>query len=260
MNTWKGYTITALSALMLGITVSSQASPIFSIGDGMPVSWDEAINAGNVVPVTSGELTGAAQQFYDDQVGAGNYALAPTQLSIAPVSDGNINPESLVMTWDHPAGDLLGVASWDYVYDVDPDLRGTYLHFSIFAPVGVWDISLELIDIAGNSRGWFLSNPLHDVWQKFWLKAGLVGDQQGFRFFETPGFDITQVVAVRLNESGISSMPFVLPPPGSAISGIPWNAWNHLKVTIPVPGSLYLLLAGLGATLLAGRRRPTAGE
>jgi len=112
---------------------------------------------------------------------------------------------------------------------------------------------LELIDVNGNARGWFLPMPA-GLWGNFQIVANQAGPQGPFiHFFQTPGFDITQVVALRLDEAGNSvTLANPLGPNGLLV----WNAWNHLDVNplaIPEPA-----LAGAGllaVTLLALRRR-----
>ena len=239
-------------ALLL-IAPLSMASPIFSIGEGGDKSWQDALNDGDVT--AANDLTQAAMNFYGTQ-NSGNV------LPVTPEVYTNNNVQghdSLVMSWDLPQTGELAVASWDYTYGVDPDLSNARIHFSVFAPVGVWDISLELIDINGNSVGWFQSMPVHDVWQEFWIKAYSLTDQQGFEFFDGGNFDITQVVAIRLNESGILSMPFPIGPPARPDGSIPivpaWNAWNHLRVDVPEPGTLGLFMTILVLTMSLKRTK-----
>lgn len=256
---------TILVPLLLSVFASSttEASPLFSIGEGGEKTWTQAIADGNVVAVTPGGavgpgsgLTYSANQFYTAQT-AGNFEQSLVTLTpdIA-ISDGSESHQSLVMSWDPPEDDpdRLGVAAWDYVYDIDPDLTRTMLHFSLFPPPGVWDFSLELIDAAGRSRGWFASGPA-PAWATYWISPDIAAVQGPFTtFIDQPGFDITTVVAIRLDEAGMQSAPFPVDP---TFNGLAWNAWNHLSITeVPEPSTMVLLLTGgLGLVGYRLRRR-----
>ena len=245
----------AMFVLLLAPVATTTASPLFHIGEGGTQSWTQSLASGLIQPATN--LSQSAQAFYQSQVDGdpdvtGFELAAATLTPDIVISDGSESHLSLVMGWDHPTNDtVIGVAAWDYVYDVDPDLTGTRLSFSLFAPPGVWDVSLELIDSAGRSRGWFLPMPAA-VWQTLVIRPDLAAAQGPFTFFHNqPGFDITQVVAIRLNESGILSMPFSVPNPSGSIA---WNAWNHLSV-VPAPASGLLLALGLAGVFVGRRKR-----
>ena len=266
--------------LILPITVApAQALPLFSIGEGGVMTWSEAISH-DLVQVPTDPLSGyAAQQFYYSQMGqtmngttismieeARNVFLTPD----FDVSDdfginGNENTnaheihQALVMSWENymtndfedPAA--LNVAAWDYVYDVDPDLTGTEIRFSILAPPGVWDFSLELFDINGNSRGWF-GTPPNNAWSSYAIRPDIAAAQGPFSaFYSQPGFDITQVTRIRLNESSQGGVSF-FDSPLSGTTTTPWNAWNHLAVAVPEPSTWALFCLGLLGAGLAGRR------
>jgi hypothetical protein len=236
------------------------ANHIFSIGEGGDKSWQQAMQDGDVAAANN--LTQAAIDFYSTQDVESFAAVAPELYTNSNV-EGH---DSLVMSWDIPQDQGLQVAAWDYNFGVEHELavsdfhsfdlsKGT-IHFSIFAPIGVWDLSLEMIDINGNSVGWFLSMPLHDVWQEFWFKTNNFNDQLGFSFFDGGNFDLTNVSSIRLNESGIWSMPFSLTPPMRPDGSIPdvpaWNAWNHLRIVVPEPGTValfFVAMAGLGYSM-----------
>ena len=157
------------------------------------------------------------------------------------------------MSWDSAGDDMLSIGAWDYVYGADPDLSNKMIHFSILAPPGIWDLSLELIDAAGNSAGWFLSMPPNN-WTNYWIDTNLQ-NQQGFQYFQTlRGSIFSNVVAIRLDEAG-NSVVFPANPTGGPFY---WNAWNHLQVTMPVvPEPATALLGGLGLMALSAvtRRR-----
>lgn len=254
--------VASLLWLLAAVVPAAGASPLFSIGEGGTMTWSDAQSAGRVRAVQANDgLTAVADQFYTQSVGADpdftdfalmNSFLQP-DLSVQDTA-GEVH-QSLVMSWDDAAAsDTLPIAAWEYVYDVDPDLRKTVIEFSLFAPPGIWDVSLELIDVNGASRGWFLSMP-PATWQVYQIRPDVTSAQSFQFFFDTPGFDIRQVVAIRLDEAGNA---VTLSVPGSAPStNTNWNAWNHLRVFhAPEPGSALLLVAGLlGATMARVRLR-----
>ena len=70
-------------------------------------------------------------------------------------------------------------------------------------------------------------------------------------FSETPGFDITNVTTIRLDEAGM----FVTFPaqPGSSTLW-DWNAWDSLLI-VPEPSSFSLVGFGFVALAAYGRHR-----
>ena len=156
------------------------------------------------------------------------------------------------------------VAAWEYVYGADPDLTNATVHFSLgvppeidpatgqpFMPLipAIWDVSIELIEIDGEAKGWFLSMPPVG-WSEWWLDTDL-GDQGPWVNFTDPGVDLDKVVRIRLDEAGnVVDFPAFPPPdPGDLWD---WNAWNHLTV-VPEPSSVILVL--LSSLALLGCRR-----
>lgn len=237
---------------------NAAAEILVNIGDGGDRTWNQAIVDGNVVEGVG--LTWAADQFYSQTTSGGTQgddfgAATPILTSDVPFN----GEQSLVMSWQPAApqpDSFLWIASWDYVFDnAQPvalwgNSKSTMIHFSLWPPTGVWDVSLELIDDQGRSRGWFFPDPagsgLADVWSVWWIDVEL-GPQGVFsEYYSEPGFDLGRVVAIRLNESGMESGPFPADPTGN---GIFWNAWDHLIVKVPEPPTLALFalaLAGIG--------------
>jgi|GEM_PF-2511375 len=272
------------AALLVGglLVGTASASPFISIGEGTLTPWPDALASGNVQPLNpldGDELTEPAKTFYNISMGNNDFSLVPSHLNaVNAVSLPGGTHDALEMSWDFddPArthtDNGLGIAGWEYVYDVDPDLTGLMAHFSIGIPQevdpngvpifdpdpnfgppiprpAIWDVSFELIDINNNARGWFW--PMPPVgWFNAWIDLSTAGPQSPFDFFfEDPLFDITQVVSIRLDEAGANVLFPVLP------SGVPawdWNVWNHLVIS-PEPSSATLV--GLGFISLLGYRR-----
>ena len=251
----------SLGAFLL-IAGAAQALPLFSIEAG---GWADEINAGRV-QVAADPLSGAAGIFYNSTIGQNMFGVpvaavqAALNVQLTPdfaISDGNKQEDALVMSWDNnPGDDVLNVAGWEYVYDVDPDLTGTRIRFSLLAPVGIWDFSLELFDIFGNSVGWF-GVPPSTIWGNFLIDPGLFAPQGPFTAFVTSGpFDITQVVRIRLSESSQGGVTFIDNPALVGQSITPWNAWNSLAVVpVPEPGTLALFGIGIAGLGFLRRRR-----
>ncbi len=248
---------------------AAQASPLFGVGDCTGcVSWQDAIIAGNVVPAPSG-LTAEEDAYYLDNLGSPNFAISSNiEVFANPVVvDGNATAkDSLVMSWEEEGGTDLTVAAWEYVYGVDPDLTDTLIEFSALAPTGIWDLSIELIDVNGRVRGWFIDGTtlVNNVWTTFELDPT---DPNAPGFIpgpiQDPLFDITQVVRIRLDEAGMTATIFAPPPVGGAIVG-QWNAWDHLIVKAKPQAAPSLttlgtvLVAGLLLLSIAIRRRHLA--
>ncbi len=209
--------------------------------DGMP--WAEAIKSGMIRPVgPKGVLTSAAEQFYRDQVkldpNVSEFALVDIELTpdVPRVPDrSGESHTAMIMSWPDFARfdpSFLGIGAWDLVYDPGVSLKGMKIHFSIL-PVDVWDVSLELIDVNGNSRGWFIYGPA-PFWANAWIDPSIQAVQPPFtNYFGDPGFDISQVVTIRLDESWMgNSLSTDVDPTTGEFN--PWNAWDHLRVE-PIP-------------------------
>lgn len=247
------------SIALLSCAGVATAQQLPGIGDGQNTSWDAALSSGMIS--ATDQLTGAARAFYQQQVdqsdmASGFAAVMPTLNGGVRVSDGQQEFDSLVMSWDvFPDQDIIAVAQWQWNLTgpgrSGVDLSGLKLDFSVLAPQGVWDVSMELIDMNGNARYWAKFGPTNG-WNEYEICLDDPMGQDPFNsFFEDPGFDITQVASIRFDESGIWSMPFDLTNPAGQ-NTFAWNAWNHVRIT-PAPGGLVLLAClGLG---VARRRR-----
>ncbi|MEL6741099.1 MAG: hypothetical protein AAFP26_10630 [Planctomycetota bacterium] len=248
--------VTAIATVACAGIASAQQLP--GIGDGQETSWDAALSSGMISPTD--QMTNAAMNFYQGQVdgssmASGYAAVMPLLDAGVLVSDGQREFDSLVMSWDvFPDQDIIAVAQWQWNI-AGPgrsgvDLTDLKLDFSVYAPQGVWDVSMELIDMNGNARYWAKIGPTGG-WNEYEICLDDPMGQDPFNsFFEDPGFDITQVASIRFDESGIWSMPFDLSNPAGQ-NTFAWNAWNHVRIT-PTPGGVVLLAA---AGLVAGRRR-----
>lgn len=256
----------ALFVLLLSPT-AADASPLFGVGDCQGcMSWDAARAAGRVQQASA--PTTMENQFYATQTPDYAYTSNMELFVNGNVEDNlGVSHEALVMSWqaaanidsdNNPDNDLT-FAAWEYVYDVDPDLTGTLIEFSILFPPGIWDFSIELEDANGLVRGWFVDPTIipglgFNVWHTLALNPALLAPQ-GFipGPIQDPGFDLTQVLKIRLDEAGMNTAVFPAPPAGGAIVG-QWNAWNHLRVTaIPEPATP--LLAGLALLVVGFLRR-----
>ena len=136
-------TIAVLTSLTICAWAGAlQASPLIGIGDCAGCQlWQSAIDAGNIQPVFS--LTGEEFEFYEDSLGSTNFALSSNiELFANPnvLDDFATSRDSLVMSWDPEQGPDPKIAAWEYVYDVDPDLTGTTIHFSALEPPGIWEL------------------------------------------------------------------------------------------------------------------------
>ena len=247
---------------------ASATTTIVDIPNG--TSWEQAFANGNITPSANNQaMTQPAQQFYLSQtMGPPPLGLQVMAATLTPdvdgVSDGTTTVNNtLVMSWELPTNDALAVAWWDYRFypgtngSVNLGAGSTKLHFSLYPPPGVWDVSLELIDINGYAKGWFQVGPAN-AWGNFWITPS-GGLQDPFNVLVTdPLFDITRVVAVRFDESGMWSNQFPINPTTGTTTGA-WNAWNSLVVEIPEPTSIALLGLSLAAMGVAvGRRRREA--
>jgi hypothetical protein len=285
--TWRFQTCVAvLLVLSFAVATPVLASPIISIGHGRPTSWQDAIDNGNVKPVIPAGVNGVSDQaniFYDNSV-TGSGGLAQSYQGVPVVPNGlialpnvdiqGVQRDALVMQWDpRDMGnfpDDLGIAAWEYEYDVDPDLTGTVIDFSIGPPPpgpmgpppgmnnNIWDLSFELVDDQGRVRSWFLSNP-QTGWANHTILPNVLANQ-GPWFYqgETAGFDITKVLLLQFDSAVLNNplWPMPPPPPGVVATAWDWAPFDHLEVRfIPEPSAFSLLALGLLSLGMIGRRR-----
>lgn len=250
-----------LIPLLAIISCVAEAVPIFRVGSGGTQNWTQAGTQVRAIDPAEG-FTVPEQNFYNQRVsdlGLNGFVRNQVRLS----RDFNQPPSgprgdlNLIASWVHPPDPrTLGVSSWQYTYNDDPDLSGLTVEFGPFAPSGVQDISITLIDMDGRARGWFQSevDDDDDDWQEYVLDPEQ-GAQGPFDFFfDEAGFDLTRVISLRLNMSGYADVPFDDPDPTTG-ELTPWGAWNYLYV-VPEPGSLLAILAGLaGLGIARGSRK-----
>lgn len=224
-------------------------TPLVAIGENQPTSWTQAIQSGRLYGVNP-ETDGTPQAAIDFYRTQGNAVFVPATLTpdLMATDENGETHQSLVMQWNPlMQGEDLAVASFEYNARSSErvgglDLRNGTAHFSVLAPQGVWDLSFILIDKNGLSCGWFRRMP-PPTWTNYWLDF-TAGDQMGWNKFGQPGFDLSNVTSIRLDEAG-AIVNFPLPPPGSAPDFWDWNAFDHIIIT-PAPSSaMALALAGL---------------
>lgn len=251
-----GGAVVALGAGALATAGMPMGNPILEIGDGTGMTFSQAIQNGLIRPWDPSSVSGIAQQFYQTQ---GTTAFVNSSLTPdLDVELGDVtHPGSLVMQWNPlMQGEDLAVAAFDLNLTQPGrtnglDLRGGSVHFWVGAPNGVWDLSVELMDKNGNWRGWFLFGPPPD-WSQQWINFDEM-DQNGWVFYEDPGFDLWSVVGIRFDEAASTSTTFPVPPPGAQPDFWDWNAFNHITL-VPTPG-VGALMALAGGCLVARRRR-----
>ncbi len=231
-------------------------NPILEIGGGTDMTFTQAMQNGLIRPWDPATVSGIAQDFYATQ-GTTAFVAAALTPDLDVTLGGVNHPGSLVMQWNPlMQGENLAVAAFDLDLTQATgrtnglDLRGGSVHFWVGAPTGVWDLSIELLDKNGNWRGWFLMGPPTD-WSQQWINFDET-DQNGWMFYEDPGFDLWSVVGIRFDEAGSTSMTFPTPPPGAQPDFWDWNAFNHITL-VPTPGTA--ILPALAGSLLAIRRR-----
>ncbi len=253
MHTLRSTCRFGLAATMLFAGAQVLGSPEFEFGSGTSMPWTQALQGipqGRVRPVIAGQdtMTFVAQEFYLSQ--GGPFVMQSSVLFPDYPYEGQ---EALMMGWEPPTIPGLAVAAWQFDYAQDPSLFGRRIRFTVNAPPGIWDVSLELIDANGFSRGWFLPMPPLG-WNIYEINPEGGTPPPGWVYADQPGFDLTQVVSIRLNESGRQGV-FPAPPPGVPFPPFfQWNAWDSLRVIRPpiqttVPGLIVSPFAGSAAGL-----------
>jgi hypothetical protein len=257
MNRWRGINHFIFSGIFCALSIAVFATPIISVGSGGDVNWTGAGSQIQSIPPADG-FTSPELIFYTNFVVSNNLnGLERRQSSLTrdfPQPPGGPNGnENLVNSWTHPDDpNVLGVVSWEYRYNDDPDLTGTRVLFPAYMPAGIQDVSVILIDEDGRARGWFSDSPAPGGWINYEVNP-LLGAQGSFNFFfSQPGFDLTRVFNIRLNASAYANAPILEPDPTTGEFN-PWGGWNSLYVVVPEPGTLIILASGLLG--LGARRR-----
>ena len=246
-----------LVALLSGILVSlggqALATPLFSLET--EADWDAALGT-TIGPV---EDPYPALEYHYGTPGADFLQVPPDLYVYGDIESGGLG-DGLMMSWGDPAGDpaMPQVASWEYVYEEDPDLTGTLLSLSVFAPAGIMSVSLTLNDALGGWVSWdwnvgaagpiFPGTPYTVV-----IDPTLIGPQSGSTSFAAtdptgllgpalPWFDVTKTISIVADELAVGPGLWVTFPPAPVIGGSsPWNYWSGLQVQqIPEPSSIIL--------------------
>lgn len=234
------------------------ATPIVRMGENRPLTWPGTNSGGFITPV-SAPLSGPTNTFYQNQIlanGLPNYVQQVPVLTFGVnVTDGSTTHDSLVMSWNNDGNpNTLNVASWEFAYNADPDLNNLDLNFEELAPSGIFALGVELIDTSGRSKGWYRSHPLPQPshWDETYRLSVSGGLQGPFTdLFVDPGFDITQVLRIRMNQSSLGRDPIT--PPDPTGNGAAWGAWSYVDV-VPEPTGLTFGLVGAVALMLRRRR------
>ncbi len=234
------YVSIAIVLLATSSCVRMVNRPVISIGEHGDTSWGEALQSGVIQPVEAGtKLSEAAELYYMERIEASEeeseFGLVSVKLipDVTEVADESGKAySSLVMVFPDMRDrdpSFLGVGAWDYLNGRENDLSGMVIHFSILAPRGIRDLSLEVIDANGNSRGWFMSNPKSN-WAEYVIDPSKTGPQGLFRIYKgSSSFDITHVVTIRLGET-VRGRTFFREPVPTTGSRLSWNAWNDLRI------------------------------
>jgi hypothetical protein len=225
------------------------SSPIIGIGEGKTTSWTTAVGTGLIVPLGTGDpIDAAATAFYTGlATSLGLTGITRVDALLTPdilVSDSSGETHlSLVKSSDPPTDPgLLGVSEWKFAYVDDPDLNGTSIRLEIEDPVGVLGMGIQLVDRNGRARGWFREHP-DEGWDPSYSFNPQNGLQGPFTFFfNEPGFDLSQVLQIRVG-AGINKN-FAFPVPDPTGKGQAWDATAFIEV-VPEPGTLIALAPAL---------------
>lgn len=250
-----------LVALLLGILLSlggpALATPVINLET--EADWDAALGT-TIFPVE--DPYPALDYHYGTEYP--DYIQVVPELYAYEDSETGLG-DGLVMAWGDDTQDVPQVASWEYVYPVDPDLTGLTLKLSVNAPSvpalppSILSVSLTLNDLAGGWASWawnvgpagpILPNTPYTVV----IDPTNVGPQSGSSSFWASGvaglagpvFDekiTTTIVADELavGPGGGPAFWATFPPVPVTGGAKAWNYWTGLQVQqIPEPSSIVL--------------------
>ena len=182
------------------------------------------------------------------------------------VFEGDGSPETegsgLVMAWGNSEIDLPQLAAWEYTYPEDPNLIGTQLNLTVMPPMGIWAVSLTLIDAAAgwNSWDWWVATPGNPLPLNpsaipiapnapmiITIDPTIAANQSGSNNFAPAGFNPAIATTIQADELAANPGSWQQFPPVPVVGGQqPWNYWSNVSVTTPIPEPSTMLLLGSG--------------
>ena len=239
-------------AIVLSVPGRALASPFFSLETKS--DWEDALNANRVRPVTN----------YYDALGAHYGTIGDSFIQVTPelmaltAAQSGEPTDGLMMTWGDSQNDLPQVASWEYVYDVDPDLTGTTIKLAVKPPAGIWSVSLTINDTWGGWISWdwnvmgapppFIPGVLAaGVSTSITIDPNISGPQAGSTSYAISGsgFDPTTVTTIQADEFAAGAAGWSVFPAVPVVGGTqPWNYWSAIAV-IPEPTTISMLMVGV---------------
>ena len=245
----------ALAAAIVAASGLALATPIIGVGNAQKQSWQQGINNGSVVPTTK-PLTTPAQKFLQQQVNNQNLAgfqqLVPVLKPVTITLRNGQKRTVLVNSWVPAKPSTLNVTGTSYMYHADPNLTNFEISDDAFSPRGISDLGVELIDTNGNAAGWFTSAPELRRPDDYTLNVEEDKSQGQFNFFsEDPGFSLTDVIEVRLEQASVTGAAFPPDPDGSTDA---WDAYDSLDA-VPEPAPVAAVGLGVLGLVLGSRSR-----